>query len=106
MHESNVVVNFSQGQLMQIPAKTFEQLSIRREILLLSEHHGDAAQLVEKNSFGRVADTDEILAVLVDLYEFYVRDQKIFNTDINNVMQYSRYNQNREWLNATKLNDE
>ena len=104
--ECNVIVNFSQGQSMQIPAKTFEHISMSREILLLSEHHSDAAQLVEKNGFGRVADTDEIPAVLADLYHFYVIDQNQFVSDTSRIMLYSRQNQNRRWLKVVKTINE
>ena len=104
--ECNVIVNFSQGQPMQIPAKTFEHISMSREILLLSEHHSDAAQLVEKNSFGRVADAGEILTVLADLYHFYVIDQKKFVSDMDHIMLYSRQNQNRRWLKVVETINE
>lgn len=104
--ECNVIVNFSQGQPMQIPAKTFEHISMSREILLLSEHHSDAAQLVEKNGFGRVANTDEILTVLADLYHFYVIDQKKFVSDMDHIMLYSRQNQNRRWLKVVETINE
>jgi hypothetical protein len=67
---SNVLVNFSQGQPSQVPAKLFEQIAARRPLLLFAEPYSESAATVAGiASVIRVNDdSTEVLRVLEQLY--------------------------------------
>ena len=75
MAEANVLIAFAQGQPLQIPAKMFDYLAARREILLIAEPDSDAAWLARQSDSARiVAPGDEAAmgAALRALYRDYV----------------------------------
>jgi len=93
---SNVLVNFAQNQPMQIPAKTFDQIAVCKEILLVSEVNSDSAKLIGDNGFGRVSPSDKnsIKSTLEELYLFYVYENNSFSSKLSTRQSFSRVNQN------------
>src|SRR5690606_30183401 len=73
--EENVLINFAQGQPMQIPAKMFDYLAARREILLITEPDSDTAWLARQSGCARIVPPEDdaaMSAALADLYQEYV----------------------------------
>jgi glycosyltransferase involved in cell wall biosynthesis len=73
--EANVLINFAQAQPMQIPAKMFDYLAARREVLLITEPHSDTAWLARQAGCARIVppgDDAAMNSTLASLYHDYV----------------------------------
>lgn len=73
--EANVLINFAQAQPMQIPAKMFDYLAARREVLLIAEPHSDTAWLARQAGCTRIVppgDDAAMNSTLASLYHDYV----------------------------------
>jgi glycosyltransferase involved in cell wall biosynthesis len=96
--DATVLLNLAQGQPMQIPAKTFEQLASGRELLLLCESDSDTGRIVNGiPGVHRVDgnDVEAIRAVLRDLYERHVVHGSTLAPRPEQITQFSRLEQNR-----------
>ena len=72
---SNVLVNFAQGQPRQIPAKSYEYLAARRDTIVLTEENGDVAALYREAGIGHIVNSEDVeamTAAILSMYEKYV----------------------------------
>ncbi|NKB37613.1 MAG: hypothetical protein GKR93_10650 [Gammaproteobacteria bacterium] len=102
--ESDILINFSQGQPLQIPAKTFEYIGSGKKSLVLTEHDSDSATLIRESQSGVIVDvnTDNIDNVLLNMYIKHFDSEKAtdnINPVINN---YSRDHQNDVYIELIK----
>jgi len=97
---SNVLVNFAQNQPKQIPAKTFDQIACCKEVLLISEPRSDSAELIQKQGFGQVANSDkcQLKVILRELYQYYVINCTEYPIGRMNRVLFSRESQNSKYL--------
>lgn len=95
--ESNLLLNFAQGQPRQIPAKSFEYIAAQRFTLVLAEENSDVARLFSDVDCGRVVspnDTDAIEEVLGEIYLEVTLDSDTATTfDSTDVDRFSRETQ-------------
>lgn len=94
--DATVLVNFAQGQPLQIPAKLYEYMASGREMLVVGEPDGDTAELTRCSGTGRVVDPDDpeaMLETLRELYAFYVTECRSFVPPRNVVAGFSRHEQ-------------
>lgn len=69
----NVLINFAQGQPRQIPAKSYEYLAARRDLIVLCDEHGDVAELYREAGIGEIVNFDDISAIKSAILMFYNR---------------------------------
>jgi len=101
MREANVLVNFAQGQPRQIPAKMFEYIASRRQMLLIAEADSDSAALVRDTGSGWICDPrapESLPAALQALYRQYVVEAHGYDADPGRVALFARASQNRRFL--------
>lgn len=106
MEEANVLVNFAQGQPMQIPAKTFDYISAQREILLITEEESDTAWIGRKAGCARIVppgNDKAMSAALRALYRDYVESKESFATDSRPLDTFSRRVQNGHFIDLLEL---
>ena len=101
---ANVLVNFSQGQPEQIPAKTFEMLASRRYLLTVTEDNSDTAKILRAAHVLGVVDDrvpEALDRALKDLYTRLVAPQwdtpNAAQSLVNDIDQFSRARQNAVW---------
>ena len=97
---ANVLVNFSQGQPEQIPAKTFEMLASGRYIMTLAEADSDTARILAAAGIPGVVDDRSPATIDSALAEFYarlVRGESAVKSLEPDIVQFSRANQNEAW---------
>lgn len=98
---SNVLVNFSQGQRLQIPAKTYEHLASGRDVVCIAESDSDVARLYREAEFGFVIepdDVDEMYATLTKLYDKHVDADRTEAFDVPDTTGFRRDEQFRKLL--------
>lgn len=101
MAQSNVLVNFAQGQPMQIPAKMFEYIAARRDMLLLTEADSDSAWLGRQAGCAQIVPSGDQAAAdaaVAALYDKYVRSPQRVDFDVSRLTRYSRETQNARFL--------
>lgn len=94
--EANVLLNFAQGQPLQIPAKMFDYLAAQRELLVITEPDSDTAWLARQASFGRIVapgDDAALEAALANLYADYAQGFQVSGPMRVGVGRFSRYAQ-------------
>lgn len=99
--EANVLISFAQGQPMQIPAKMFDYLAARREVLLVTEPHSDTAWLARQSGSMRIVppkDEAAMSAVLAALYQDYVATEQSKEHQPPSLEAFSRRAQNSRFL--------
>lgn len=99
--DANVLLSFAQGQPMQIPAKMFDYLAARREILLITEPGSDTAWLARQAGCGRIVSPDDdaaMHAALAGLYADYVVGPQPVDLTMTAVDRYSRQAQCGQFL--------
>jgi glycosyltransferase involved in cell wall biosynthesis len=72
---SNVLVNFAQGQKRQIPAKSYDYIAARRDVLVITEPDSDVADLFREAGVGTIVapdDTAGFAAAIKSLYAKHV----------------------------------
>lgn len=112
MREANVLVNFAQGQPMQIPGKMFECLAACRDMLLIAEPESDSAWLARQAGCGQVVAPDDeyaMEAVLADFYNKYVAASQSTSFNTTELLPYRRECQNERFvqlLNQGVLNEQ
>ncbi|MDJ0941110.1 MAG: glycosyltransferase [Woeseiaceae bacterium] len=105
---SNVLVNFSQGQPLQIPAKSYEYLASKRDVFCIAESDSDVARLHEEAGYGDVVapnDGDAMRETLARLYRKYVA-QPGAGDALPDTSRYRRSAQFRELLPALAAVDD
>ncbi|NNE36646.1 MAG: glycosyltransferase, partial [Rhodothermales bacterium] len=103
MEASNVLVNFSQGQPLQIPAKSYEYLASKRDVLCIAESDSDVARLHREAGYGDVIEPDNkeaMRASLRKLYRKYVLQTSGTGDALPDTSAYRRSAQFRELLSA------
>src|SRR5690625_2581790 len=99
--EANVLLNFAQGQPLQIPAKMFDYLAAQRELLLITEPDSDTAWLARQAGCGRIVtpgDEAALRSTLASLYADYVSDFHTSAPVATTVDRFSRYAQCERFL--------
>lgn len=99
--ESNVLINFAQGQPRQIPAKSYECIASRRDILVITENDSDVADLFREAGVGFIVepgDTAGFADALQALYLKYVDDQAGSLQAQADIEAYSRAAQLEQFL--------
>lgn len=96
IQESNVLVNFAQKQRESVPAKLFEQIASRRDILLVTEPDSESALTSESSRLVHRVDDDEaaILFVLENLY-YRFAGKTTDSGDVIDVGEFSRTRTNQ-----------
>jgi hypothetical protein len=100
---ATLLLNFAEGQKMQVPAKTFELLALGREVLMLCEADSDTATVV--NGVGGVScistdDREAIKSFLDDVYRRHVTQGMLRSPSFDAITSLSRASQNRKFLDA------
>jgi hypothetical protein len=98
---ATLLLNFTQGWPVQVPAKTYEQLASGREILVLCEAESETARIVDPlEGVTRVDPRDdrELDRALYDVYRRHVNGGRLNAPQQSQVLQYSR-----EFMNAKFL---
>jgi glycosyltransferase involved in cell wall biosynthesis len=92
--ESNVLVNFAQGQKRQIPAKSYDYIAARRDVLVITEPDSDVADLFREAGVGTIVAPDDVAgfgAAITSLYAKYVDGAVLSRAPPNrDVRPYSR----------------
>ncbi|KEF32229.1 tpr/glycosyl transferase domain protein [Marinobacter nitratireducens] len=96
----HILLNFTQFQPRQIPAKTFEYLRFPGRMLLISEPGSDAANLVKDDELGVVVapDRDSICRELKTIIDGCESELRIDREEMSRRMKYSRELQNRRYV--------
>jgi hypothetical protein len=104
--QATLLLNFAEGQPIQVPAKTFELLTLGREILVMCEPHSDTARIIRglDGVFGVYsADSAQLDELLGTLYRRHVVAGHMSPPAASSVMRYSRAIQNERY--ATLIDD-
>lgn len=91
--DSNVLVNFAQGQPLQVPGKMFEYIAQRREILVYAEADGATGELAAAVPWCHLCDPERpsvTLDILKSLYDQYVLQRRPGHFIDDIVGRYSR----------------
>jgi hypothetical protein len=110
-HRATLLLNFAEGQPMQIPAKTFELLSLGREILAFCEPTSDTASVLRNLEGVACVSSDDregLRSAILDIYHRHVVQGVLNAPSPEAVSSYSRAAQNRRFLevvNATTTGD-
>lgn len=97
MSAANVLVNLSQGQARQIPAKTFDYIGMRKSILTIAEHDSASGELLKNITLNTTIDP-EIDDFSEDLYEIYKQQKNNLADYTQDISKYSRIEQNKFYL--------
>jgi len=98
---ATLLLNFAEGQPMQIPAKTFELLALGRELLILCEPDSDTAALVKGVSGVSCAcssDAAGLQVLLLDLYRRHVTEGTLRAPSQDEIAKFSRVVQNERFI--------
>lgn len=96
----DVLLNLSQGQPDQIPAKSYDYMASGKEVLVVAEEGSDVASVFVELGVIAVAPTDceKMKEILVDMYQRYAVDMQDYTVDLSRREQYSRACQNRNYF--------
>jgi Glycosyl transferase 4-like domain len=98
---ATLLLNFAEGQVMQIPAKTFELLALGRELLMLCEPQSDTAALVRGLRGVWCVQSRDAVGLrdrLRDIYRRHVVDGVLWAPSAAEVSRYSRAAQNETFM--------
>ncbi len=98
---ATLLLNFAEGQPMQVPAKTFELLALGREMLVLCEPTSDTAAVVkgiEGVSCVASGETVRLCELLRDIYVRHVQLGTLRAPNLAEIQQHSRSAQNAQFL--------
>ena len=98
---ATLLLNFAEGQRMQVPAKTFELLARGRELLVLCEPEGDTASIVRGISGVSCAQSSDpiaLRALLRDIYRRHVVDGTLRAPLAAEIARYCRSAQNERFV--------
>jgi hypothetical protein len=100
---ATLLLNFAEGQSMQIPAKTFELLALGREILTFCEPTSDTASVVsgiDGVSCVTSDDSGALSVALLDIYNRHVIHGTLRSPSHDAISGFSRASQNARFLRA------
>jgi len=98
--DATLVLNFAEGQPIQVPAKTFELLSLGREVLVACEPYSDTARIVAgvDGVFGvQLSETEQLDDLLRSFYRRHVVEGRMSPPSRESVLRYSRALQNERY---------
>ena len=99
--DANVLVNFSQGQSDQIPAKTYEYIASGRMFLVIAERDSDSADLIKDIPSGVLVEPSDTRAMeqyLRDLITRLVDENSAYQLPMAVRAEFSRENQNSKYI--------
>jgi hypothetical protein len=96
---ATLLVNFAEGQRMQVPAKTFELLALGREVLVLCEPDSDTARIVNGLAGVTAARSSEGLlrSTLRNLYQRHAVEGRLCAPPPEVVARFGRSAQNERF---------
>ena len=97
---ATLLLNFAEGQMMQVPAKTFELLSLGREVLIFCEPDSDTAKVVQGLAGVSCicsSDAPALLAMIRALYHRHVQEGRLSAPAHKDIWRYSRTAQNERF---------
>lgn len=98
--DATLLLNFAEGQPIQVPAKTFELLSLGREVLVACEPHSDTAKVIAGiDGVFRVqlSETEQLDDILRAFYRRHVVEGRMSPPAKESVLRYSRAIQNEHY---------
>ena len=98
--EATLLLNFAEGQPIQVPAKTFELLSLGREVLVACEPYSDTSRIIAgiDGVFGvRLSETEQLDDLLREFYRRHVVEGRMSPPTRESVLRYSRALQNERY---------
>ena len=96
--DSNVMINFAQGQRRQIPAKSYDLMASRRDVLVITELDGDVADLFREARIGTIVepnDVDGVEQAVLSMYARHVLGEGGGTVGCTDIDRYSRETQLR-----------
>jgi Glycosyl transferase 4-like domain len=94
---ATLLLNFAEGQRMQVPAKTFELLAQGRELMMFCEPTSDTAAIVKGISGVFCVTSDEherLIALLGEIYHRHVSEGRLRAPLPSEIERFSRAAQN------------
>jgi Glycosyltransferase Family 4 len=98
--DATLLLNFAEGQPIQVPAKTFELLSLGREVLVACEPYSDTSRIIAgiDGVFGvRLSETEQVDDLLRSFYRRHVVEGRMSPPTRESVLRYSRALQNERY---------
>jgi hypothetical protein len=98
--DATLLLNFAEGQPIQVPAKTFELLSLGREVLVACEPYSDTSRIIAgiDGVFGvRLSETEQLDDLLRSFYRRHVVEGRMSPPTRDSVLRYSRAIQNEHY---------
>lgn len=98
--DATLLLNFAEGQPIQVPAKTFELLSLGREVLVACEPYSDTSRIVAglDGVFEvRLSETEQLDELLRSFYRRHVVEGRMSPPARESVLRYSRAIQNEQY---------
>jgi Glycosyltransferase Family 4 len=98
--DATLLLNFAEGQPIQVPAKTFELLSLGREVLVACEPYSDTSRIIAgiNGVFGvLLSETERLDDLLRSFYRRHVVEGRMSPPARESVLKYSREIQNEHY---------
>jgi len=98
--EATLLLNFAEGQPIQVPAKTFELLSLGREVLVACEPYSDTSRIIAgiDGVFAvQLSETEQLDRLLLSFYHRHVTEGRMSPPSMESVLPYSRALQNERY---------
>jgi Glycosyltransferase Family 4 len=98
--DATLLLNFAEGQPIQVPAKTFELLSLGREVLVACESYSDTSKVIAgiDGVFGvQLNETERLDDLLRSFYRRHVVEGRMSPPTRESVLKYSRAIQNENY---------
>jgi glycosyltransferase involved in cell wall biosynthesis len=70
---SHVLINFAQGQKRQIPAKSYDYIAARRDVLVITESDSDVAELFREAGIGSIVEPNDEAGFTAAIRRFYAK---------------------------------
>jgi hypothetical protein len=98
--DATLLLNFAEGQPIQVPAKTFELLSLGREVLVACEPDSDTARIISGIDgvfVLQLSEKEQLDDLLRSFYRRHVVEGRMSPPTKDSVFQYSRAIQNEHY---------
>jgi hypothetical protein len=98
--DATLLLNFAEGQPIQVPAKTFELLSLGREVLVACEPYSDTSRIIADINgvfCVRLSETERLDDLLRSFYRRHVVEGRTSPPTRESVLKYSRVIQNEHY---------
>jgi Glycosyl transferase 4-like domain len=98
--DATLLLNFAEGQPVQIPAKTFELLSLGREVLVACEPYSDTSRMIADLDgvfMVQLSETERLDRLLGSIYHRHVIDGRMSPPTKDSILRYSRAIQNERY---------